>query len=40
VRNRKLEICTSGSVRGEDGNILTYWSAREVGGASGVMMPE
>ena len=24
VRNRKLEICTSGSVRGEDGNILTY----------------
>ena len=24
VRNRKLEICTSGSVRGEDGNVLTY----------------
>jgi hypothetical protein len=24
VRNRKLEICTSGSVRGEGGNILTY----------------
>ena len=24
VRNRKLEFCTSGSVRGEDGNILTY----------------
>ena len=24
MRNRKLEFCTSGSVRGEDGNILTY----------------
>jgi hypothetical protein len=24
VRNRKREICTSGSARGEDGNILTY----------------
>src|SRR6516162_3483954 len=24
VKNRMREICTSGSVRGEDGNILTY----------------
>jgi hypothetical protein len=24
VKNRKREICTSGTVRGEDGNILTY----------------
>ena len=24
MKNRKREICTSGSVRGEDGNILTY----------------
>jgi hypothetical protein len=24
VKNRMLEIGTSGSVRGEDGNILTY----------------
>src|SRR5262245_19719656 len=24
VKNRKREICTSGSVRGEGGNILTY----------------
>ena len=27
MKNRMREICTSGSVRGEDGNILTY-SAR------------
>jgi hypothetical protein len=24
VRNRMREFCTSGTVRGEDGNILTY----------------
>ena len=24
MKNRMREICTSGSVRGEDGNILTY----------------
>jgi len=24
VKNRMREICTSGSVRGEGGNILTY----------------
>jgi hypothetical protein len=24
MKNRKREICTSGSVRGEGGNILTY----------------
>jgi hypothetical protein len=30
VKNRKREIRTSGSVRGEDGNILTY-SAMTVG---------
>jgi hypothetical protein len=29
VKNRKLEIGTSGSVRGGDGNILTYSAARE-----------
>jgi hypothetical protein len=29
VKNRMREICTSGSVRGEGGNILTY-SARAV----------
>ena len=28
VKNRKLEICTSGSVRGEGGNILTYSASR------------
>jgi hypothetical protein len=28
MKNRKREICTSGSVRDEDGNILIY-SARE-----------
>jgi hypothetical protein len=24
MKNRKREICTSGSVRGEGGNLLTY----------------
>jgi len=28
VKNRKREIRTSGSVRGEDGNILTYSARR------------
>jgi hypothetical protein len=28
MKNRKREICTSGSVRGEGGNILTYSAAR------------
>jgi len=37
VKNRMREICTSGSVRGEGGNILTYSAALphkrcEVGG--------
>jgi hypothetical protein len=27
MKNRKREICTSGSVRGEGGNILTYSAA-------------
>src|SRR5436189_4983186 len=37
VKNRMREICTSGSVRGEGGNILTYSALllpqrREIGG--------
>jgi len=37
VKNRMREICTSGSVRGEGGNILTYSAVllpqrREIGG--------
>jgi hypothetical protein len=28
MKNRKREYCTSGSVRGEGGNILTYSAAR------------
>ena len=32
VRNRKLEICTSGSVRGEDGNIGAASKAADLGG--------
>jgi hypothetical protein len=35
MKNRKREICTSGSVRGEGGNILTYSAARERGGVAG-----
>jgi hypothetical protein len=31
MKNRKRETCTSGSVRGEGGNILTYSAARERG---------
>jgi len=27
MKNRKREICTSGSVRDEDGNILIYSAA-------------
>jgi hypothetical protein len=34
MKNRKREICTSGSVRGEGGNILTYSAARERGGVA------
>jgi hypothetical protein len=41
MKNRKREICTSGSVRDEDGNILIYSAsgrrgvaAREAGAAS------
>src|SRR5215467_11175272 len=30
VKNRKREICTSGSVRGEGGNILTYSASSAV----------
>lgn len=29
MKNRKLEICTSGSVGGEGGNILTYLANRD-----------
>ena len=35
MKNRKREICTSGSVRDEDGNILIY-SAKCVQEKSGV----
>src|ERR1700687_2666047 len=34
MKNRKREYCTSGSVRGEGGNILTYSAARERGGVA------
>jgi len=33
MKNRKREICTSGTVRDEDGNILIYSEARERGSA-------
>jgi hypothetical protein len=35
MKNRKREICTSGFVRGEGGNILTYSAARERGSVAG-----
>jgi hypothetical protein len=38
VKNRKREIRTSGSVRGEDGNILTY-SAMPAGSSGGRKYP-
>ena len=34
MKNRKREFCTSGSVRGEGGNILTYSAARKCGGVA------
>src|SRR5271154_4701580 len=34
MKNRKREYCTSGSVRGEGGNILTYSAAGERGGVA------
>jgi hypothetical protein len=34
MKNRKREFCTSGSVRGEGGNILTYSAARKRGGVA------
>jgi hypothetical protein len=34
MKNRKREYCTSGSVRGEGGNILTYSAARKRGGVA------
>jgi hypothetical protein len=34
MKNRKREICTSGTVRDEDGNILIYSEARERGGVA------
>src|SRR5271169_1827267 len=34
MKNRKRESCTSGSVRGEGGNILTYSAARKHGGVA------
>jgi hypothetical protein len=30
MKNRKREICTSGTVRDEDGNILIYSAKRTV----------
>src|SRR5277367_606929 len=35
MKNRKREYCTSGSVRGEGGNILTYSAASQRGGVAG-----
>jgi methionine sulfoxide reductase heme-binding subunit len=34
MKNRKREFCTSGSVRGEGGNIPTYSAARKRGGVA------
>ena len=34
MKNRKREYCTSGSVRGEGGNILTYSAAWRRGGVA------
>src|ERR1700693_5622192 len=34
MKNRKREFCTSGSVRGEGGNILTYSAAGRGGGVA------
>ena len=34
MKNRKREICTSGTVRDEDGNILIYSAARRRGGVA------
>src|ERR1700730_17070044 len=34
VKNRKREICTSGTVRGGDGNILTYSAVGPIGRAT------
>ena len=38
MKNRKREICTSGSVRDEDGNILIY-SARRCWASHTLMRP-
>ena len=35
MKNRKREICTSGTVRDEGGNILIYSAVRERGGVAG-----
>jgi hypothetical protein len=34
MKNRKREICTSGTVRDEDGNILIYSARPHEGGAA------
>jgi hypothetical protein len=34
MKNRKREICTSGTVRDEDGNILIYSARPHDGGAA------
>ncbi len=35
MKNRKREICTSGTARDEGGNILIYSAARKRGGGGG-----
>src|SRR3954447_23547183 len=37
VKNRMREICTSGSVRGEGGNILTYSAVTREDGSRGIV---
>jgi hypothetical protein len=37
MKNRTREICTSGTVRDEGGNILIYSAARERGGDVAVL---
>jgi len=39
MKNRKREICTSGTVRDEDGNILIYSARSHEGGAARTVGP-
>jgi hypothetical protein len=39
MKNRKREICTSGTVRDEDGNILIYSARPHEGGAARTVGP-